>query len=116
MHLNMFCPVCSGCRQPSSPDSEADALGSEVLAVAGSAVDLALPLTEGAAVHPLVADVAGEAGLVPRLPRRPHQLGDEDGLATPGTDLCPAPLGLHSVSDVGHLLHWLDQLGRTFTD
>ena len=112
----MFCPVCSGCRQPSSPDSEADALGSEVLAVARPAVDLSLPLTEGAAVHPLVADVAGEAGLVPRLPRRPHQLGDEDGLATPGTDLCPAPLGLHSVSDVGHLLHWLDQLGRTFTD
>ena len=102
--------------QGTRPNAKSDALGTKVFPVARLAVDLPLPLTELATVHPLVADVAGEAGLVPRLPRRPHQLGDEDGLATPGTDLCPAPLGLHSVGDVGHLLHWLDQLGRTSID
>ena len=85
--------MCSGCGQASSPDPEADALGSEVLAVARPAVDLSLPLTEGAAVHSLVADVAGEAGLVPGLPGSPHQLGNEDWLPAPRTDLGPAPLG-----------------------
>ena len=68
-------------------DPEADPLGSEVLAVAGAAVDLALPLAQRAAVHPLVADVAGEAGLVPRLARSAHQLRDEHGLPAPGAHL-----------------------------
>ena len=68
-------------------DPEADPLGSEVLAVAGAAVDLALPLAQRAAVHPLVADVAGEAGLVPRLARRAHQLRDEHRLPAPGAHL-----------------------------
>ena len=111
----MFSPVCSGCGQPSSPDSEADALGSEVLAVARPAVDLALPLTEGAAVYPLVADVAGEAGLVPSLAGGSHQLRDEDRLAAPGTELGPSPHRLH-LHSVGDLLHgWgLDDLWTTF--
>ena len=81
-----------GC-QGSGPDAKSDAFGTKVFSVAGLAVDLSLPLAELAAVHPLVADVAGEAGLVPGLPGGPHQLGDEDGLPAPRTDLGPAPLG-----------------------
>ena len=80
------------CSEAARPDAEPNALGPEVLAVAGLAVDLALPLAECAAVHPLVADEAGEAGLVPRLPTRPHQLCNEDRLAAPRTYLSPAPL------------------------
>ena len=81
-----------GC-QGTSPNAKSDALGTKVLPVAGLAVDLSLPLAELAAVHPLVADVAGEAGLVPGLPGRPHQLSNEDGLLAPRADLGPAPLG-----------------------
>ena len=66
--------------QGTGSNAKSDALGTKVFPVAGLAVDLSLPLAELAAVHPLVADVAGEAGLVPGLARRPHQLGDEDGL------------------------------------
>ena len=82
-----------GC-QGSGPDAKSDAFGTKVFPVAGLAVDLSLPLTELAAVHPLVADVAGEAGLVPGLPGRPHQLGNEDGLPAARANLRPAPLGL----------------------
>ena len=74
-------------------DPEADPLGSEVLAVAGAAVDLALPLAQRAAVHPLVADVAGEAGLVPGSPGTSHQLGYENGLLTSRTHLGSTPFG-----------------------
>lgn len=81
-----------GCSQASRPDAEPNPLWPEVLAVAGLAVDLALALAECAAVHPLVADEAGEAGLVPRLPARPHQLCNEDRLAAPRADLSSAPL------------------------
>jgi len=73
--------------------TESDTFRSEVSPVARFAVDLALPLTQHAAVHPLVAEVAGEAGLVPRLARRPHQLGYEDRFSTSRTDVGTAPLG-----------------------
>ena len=72
--------------------------------VARLAVDLSLPLTELTAVHPLVADVAGEAGLVPGLPCRPHQLSDEDGLPTARTNLGSAPLGFEFPSTADLLL------------
>ena len=45
---------------------------------------LPLPLTEHRAVHPLVTELAREAGLVEGLPGGPHHLGDEDGLVAPG--------------------------------
>ena len=90
--------------QGTCPNAKSDALGTKVFPVARLAVDLPLPLTELATVHPLVADVAGEAGLVPGLPGGPHQLSNEDGLPAPRTDLCPAPLGqrlgLHSNADL----------------
>ena len=66
------------CCQHSSPNPKSNPLGTKVLAIARLAVNLSLPLTQGPALQPLVADVAGEAGLVPGLPRRPHQLRDEN--------------------------------------
>ena len=66
------------CCQHSSPNPESNPLGTKVLAIARLAVNLSLPLTQGPALQPLVADVAGEAGLVPGLPRRSHQLSDEN--------------------------------------
>ena len=90
MHkLQIISVSCQG----SGPDAKSDAFGTKVFPVAGLAVDLSLPLTELAAVHSPVADVAGEAGLVPGLPGCPHQLRNEDGLAAPRTDLGSAPLG-----------------------
>ena len=59
------------------PDAVAEALGAEVPAVAGPAVDLALPLREDGAVEALVAVVAREARFVPGAPRTAHQLCDE---------------------------------------
>ena len=79
--------------QGSGSNAKSDAFGTKVFPVAGLAVDLSLPLTELAAVHSLVADVAGEAGLVPGLPGSPHQLGNEDWLPAPRTVFSPAPLG-----------------------
>ena len=66
------------CCQHSSPNPKSNPLGTKVLAIARLAVNHSLPLTQGPARQPLVADVAGEAGLVPGLPRRPHQLSDEN--------------------------------------
>jgi len=68
-------------------------LGPELLAVAVLAVDLALPLTQHGAVHPLVAQIAGETRLMPGLACSPHELRNEDRLVTPWADLGPAPLG-----------------------
>ena len=88
--------------QGTGPNAKSDALGTKVFPVARLAVDLPLPLAELATVHPLVADVAGEAGLVPGLPCCSHQLSNEDCLPAPGADLRPAPLrvGFHSVADL----------------
>ena len=90
--------------QSTGPNAKSDALGTKVFPVARLAVDLSLPLTELAAVHPLVADVTGEAGLVPGLPCRPHQLSDEDGLPAARTNLGSAPLGFEFPSTADLLL------------
>ena len=80
--------------QGAGPNAKSDALGTKVFPVAGLAVDLPLPLAELAAVHPLVADVTGEAGLVPGFPRSSHQLRNEDWLTAPRADLGTSPLRL----------------------
>ena len=78
MNMNTNRRFTLGCCEAASTDAEPDSFWPEILAVTGSAVYLALPLAQRAAVHPLVADEAGEAGLVPRLATRPHELSDED--------------------------------------
>lgn len=73
----------------------AEAVRSEVGAVAGLAVDFALAIGGGGGVEPLVADLAGEAALVPLPPSTDDLLGVVDRLATSGTLGGTTELGSH---------------------
>lgn len=84
--------------QSSSSNSKSNSLWPKVASVARLAVDLPPSLAQHAAVHPLVAEVAGEAGLVPSLAGCSHQFSNEDRFAASWTDVCSTPLWLGLVT------------------
>lgn len=84
--------------QSSSSNSKSNSLWPKVASIARLAVDLPPSLAQHAAVHPLIAEVAGEAGLVPSLAGCSHQFSNEDRFAASWTDVCSTPLWLGLVT------------------